>query len=86
MEYTEYVIQFTCSYFNQKWNFAPRFLEFYSSRAFGSAGTLTAITRQHVAYLPKAASPIVALGLLNTLVSVTFLFLKKKKKKKKKNI
>jgi len=32
MEDTEYVIKFTCSCFNQKWNFAPHFLEFYSFR------------------------------------------------------
>jgi len=35
----------------------------------------TAITRQHVAYLPKAAPQVVALGLLNALISVTFLLL-----------
>jgi len=43
-EYTEYVIKFTCSRFNQKWTFAPHFLEFYSFRAFESARTLTART------------------------------------------
>jgi len=33
---------------------------------------LTAITHQRVAYLPKAATQMVVLGLLNALVSVTF--------------
>jgi len=28
MEYTEYIIRFTCNCFNQKWNFASRFLLF----------------------------------------------------------
>jgi len=27
MEYTEYVIKFTCSCFNREWNFVQRFLE-----------------------------------------------------------
>jgi len=35
-----------------------------------------AITRQHVTHFLKAALLIVALGLLNTLISVTFFFLK----------
>jgi len=53
-----------CSRFNQKWNFAKHFLEFYSFRALGSGKTLTAITRQHVTYFIEAALQIVALGLL----------------------
>jgi len=76
MEYMEYVIKFTCSCFNRKWNFAQRFIKFYSSLALGSARTLiTAITRQHVAYSSKVVLQMVALGLLNALISVTF-FLK----------
>jgi len=59
------VIKFTFSHFNRKWNFAQRFLELYTSRVLESARMLTAITRQHVAYLPKVAPQIVALGLLN---------------------
>jgi len=47
--------QFTCSHFNRKWIFAQHFFELYSFHALGSARTLTAITRQHVAYFLKAA-------------------------------
>jgi len=41
----------------------------------GSGRTLTAITHQRVAYILKAALQIVALGLLATVIPVTF-FLK----------
>jgi len=74
MEYTEYLIIYMCSCFNREWNFVSRFLLFYSSHVLGSARTFTAIIRQRVAYLPETALPIVALGILNVLVSVTFLF------------
>jgi len=63
------LFKFTCIYFNQKWNFAQRYLEFYSFCALGSARTLTGITRQCIAYLPKVALQIVAVGLLNALIS-----------------
>jgi len=63
-------------------NFAQRFLEFHSFCALGSARTLTAITRQRQlptpianAYSPKAAPQIVALGLLNVVISVPGIFL-----------
>jgi len=74
MEYAEYVIKFTCNYFNRKWNFAQRFLEFYSFRALESGRTLTAITHHHVTYFLKAALQIVALGLLTTQIPVTKFF------------
>jgi len=47
------------------------FSNFYSYCVLGSARTLTAITHQHVAEMPKAALQIVA---LNALILVTFLF------------
>jgi len=37
-----------------------------------ASATLTAVTRQRVAYMPKAALQNVALGLLNALILVTF--------------
>jgi len=48
MEYTEYIIKFTCSSFNQKWNFDKHYLELYYFRALKSGRTLTAVTRQHI--------------------------------------
>jgi len=68
MEYMEYVIKYTCSHFNHKWNFAQHFHESRSICALGSVRTLTAITRQRITYLPKMAPQIVALELLNALV------------------
>jgi len=43
----------------------------------GSARTLTATTRQHITNLPKVASQIVALGLLNVLRFGNFFFFEK---------
>jgi len=55
------LVRLTRSHYNWKWNLAQRFLEFefYSFHVLGSARTRTAITRQRVAYLPKAALQIV---------------------------
>jgi len=39
---------------------------------------LMATTCQHIAYLPKATLYIVALGLLNALISVTSFFFEKR--------
>jgi len=66
--------QITCSCFNQKWYFAPRFLKLYSFRALGTGRRLTAITRQRVAYFLKTALLFVAQGLLDTLISVIIFF------------
>jgi len=46
MEYLEYIIKYTCSHFNRKWNLAQHFIEFYSFRALGNARTPTPITHQ----------------------------------------
>jgi len=53
MEYTEYIIKFTCSSFNQKWNFDKHYLELYYFRALKSGRTLTAVTRQHIIHFLK---------------------------------
>jgi len=52
---TEYIFKIMGTYFNRIRNFATRFLEFYSSHGLGSVRTLTAITHQCLAYLPKVA-------------------------------
>jgi len=64
--------QITCSFFNWKWYFAPRFLKFYSFRALGTGRTLTAITCQRITYFLKTALLFVARGLLDTLISVRY--------------
>jgi len=58
MEYTEYIIKYSCSRFNRKWNFAQHF-------------PFCALSR--LAYLPKVALQMVALVLLNVKILVTFL-------------